>query len=69
MSSNYPDGAENDPMAPWNQPDPIVCQMCDEEVESDDLDKAGHCDPCAEKEADAEAWNQADIQNDIKRGG
>ena len=24
----YPPGAEHDPRAPWNQPDPIECPRC-----------------------------------------
>ncbi len=27
--SNYPDGAANDPRAPWNQIDLVDCQKCD----------------------------------------
>lgn len=28
-SGYYPPGAENDPRAPWNQPEPVECPRCD----------------------------------------
>ncbi len=32
--SNYPDGAANDPKAPWNQPDePTQCDVCHDPLE------------------------------------
>lgn len=48
-SSNYPPGAEHDPRAPWNEPDPPACLS----VEHDEADclqarlpEEDYCDPC-----------------------
>lgn len=34
---DYPAGAENDPNAPWNQPDIEACDDCGDEHDPDDL--------------------------------
>ena len=56
MLSNYPDGAENDPRAPWNQKDVTECDECggqaeDELVESYDRSEGENrwlCESCAD---------------------
>lgn len=42
---DYPPGAEHDPNAPWNQPDPVECPWCSGTgVPGDDpLGKCFHC--------------------------
>lgn len=50
--SNYPEGSENDPNAPWNakEPETIECDECDGagfvECESCGTAEAVHCDKC-----------------------
>ena len=52
---DYPAGAENDPRAPWNQPEPICDQCgCDEEdCECDPDEIEGQREAALEDKADA----------------
>ena len=50
--SNYPDGAENDPNAPWNQKDVTECDECGNQA-VDELIQEMHgqlwlCEACAD---------------------
>ena len=50
--SNYPDGAENDPNAPWNARDVTECDECGNQAE-DELIQEVHgelwlCEACAD---------------------
>ena len=54
--SNIPAGAQNDPLAPWNQPDKY-CKQCDSEQLRDILytqvEVEGECDDdCVEEEVE-----------------
>jgi hypothetical protein len=39
--SNYPAGAANDPMAPWNKKDPVEIPW--EELSNEEYGDCGHC--------------------------
>jgi hypothetical protein len=43
-SGYYPPGAEFDPNAPWNQPDPVEC--CEECCRPNRAEDDEHCDLC-----------------------
>lgn len=64
--SNYPDGAEHDPAAPWNQKwissadEPRTCIDCHDELTDADDD---HCLACEERiEALAEDAHEARME-------
>lgn len=48
MKDNYPDGAANDPRAPWNQKDPemVECPECGGSGIIDDEEEAYECEHC-----------------------
>jgi hypothetical protein len=67
---SYPPGAENDPNAPYNQPDPVPCKRCkgtgkltdpdaedpeDREFKCDGCEGAGEVDPRYVEDGDPDA--------------
>lgn len=65
--NNYPDGAANDPSAPWNQKDPkiVVCEECNGSGEIINDDGNFDCDECkgegqieSDEEDDDWCWNE-----------
>ena len=74
---SYPAGAENDPNAPWNQPDPVyeLCEHCESGVNVDG-EICEECDGTAEVQVNedelsdrdqGEAENRADYERDRLR--
>ncbi|NBP01359.1 MAG: hypothetical protein EBU90_14690 [Proteobacteria bacterium] len=47
-NSNYPPGAENDPSAPYNQPEYSMCPYCEEHMIREYIDN--HIDELCEKQ-------------------
>ena len=57
--NNYPDGAANDPNAPWNQKDPVMidCPECEGSGEIID-DDGNHDCTCCNGDGEIEVENE-----------
>ena len=69
---SYPPGAENDPMAPWNQVE-HPCEICEKDIDDCECPECPDCgavgDPSCYREHSLEREDRAGPQKDLEGQG